>query len=346
MAHPEVDNRTPLAFELLHATDEQGAPTIVPIVKATYEIRAGAVHLAENQRPVNLSGEPWGRAECPSWKYEPEGAPSKPGTDVVLVGSACAPRAVTRDLEVSFRAGTMQQVVRVFGDRRWVKRLGGGIGMTDPEPFDRVPLVWERAFGGWDRTDPDPARHTFEPRNPVGVGFHAGRGSFVEGSSAPNLEDPSRLVSKFTDRPPPVGFGFVGPSWKPRSDFAGTYDGEWMRSRMPLLPTDFDRRFYNAAPVPLISATKLRGGESVAVSGATRDGNVSFRLPRVPPPRLTLTFAGRRSLSLEGALDTVIVNTDEALLFLLWRPELPAPATPHPVRNVCVDVEGVPLHSC
>src|SRR5208337_4822029 len=96
-----------------------------------------------------------------------------------------------------------------------------GVAITPPEPFERIPLVWERAFGGWDRSHADPAKHTCEPRNPVGTGFRQKHGHPEEGVRVPNLEDPRYPSRHYGDAPPPAGFGFTGPSWQPRAAFAG-----------------------------------------------------------------------------------------------------------------------------
>lgn len=342
MGHPAIDNRTPFAFEPVFVADEEGRPVVVPVVKATYEIgRGGRLALAETQLPISLAGERNGPPGEASWKYEPETALTKPATDVVLVGSAHAAKSITRELDVTFRVGTLEKTVHVSGERTWFKRIGGGIGTKGPEPFERIPLVWERAFGGWDRTHAKPEKHTFEPRNPVGRGF----GPFAEGAPLPNLEDPRHPVRKPGDTPPPAGFGFVSADWPPRAALAGTYDAAWMRTRMPLLPRDFDRRFFNAAAPGLVSAQHLRGDEPVLVRHATPEGELSFRLPRVPAPECTLTFTRKPARRLETQLDTVIVNADESLLLLLWRGSVPVLAAPHEVSAIVVAAEGIPIHT-
>ena len=138
--------------------------------------------------PVNVRGEYWGDPEMSSYKYEPETAFIKPATDIVLIGHAYAPKPRVTEVDVSLRVGPMEKVVRVVGDRYWVKRFGMTF-KTKPEPFERMPLIYERAFGGWDRSHPNPEKHSFEPRNPVGTGFRAKRGKFEEGIRLPNLED-------------------------------------------------------------------------------------------------------------------------------------------------------------
>ena len=346
MAHPAIDNQTPFAFAPVFVADEDGRPVVVPVVKATYEIgRAGRLALAEAQMPVNLAGELHGPPGASSWKYEPEIALAKPGTDVVLIGAAHAAARITRELDVSFRLGTLEKTVHVSGDRTWVKRIGGGIGTTDPTPFESIPLVWERAFGGWDRAHAAPEKHVCEPRNPVGTGFRHRRSGFEEGLSLPNLEDPRHLLRSFGDTPPPAGFGFVSPDWQPRAAFAGTYDAAWMRTRMPRLPRDFDRRFFNAAAPGLVSATPLRGDEPVLVRHATAAGELAFRLPRVPAPRCTIASNRRADQHVETRLDTVIVDTGASRLLLLWRGPAPVPAAPHEVSAIVVEAEGIPIHT-
>jgi hypothetical protein len=322
VGHPAIDNGTPFAVEPLFLADEEGRPIVVPVVKATYAIGPRGASLAEAQEPVKPEGEPWGDPAESSYRYEPECAFAKPATDVVLVGSAVAPKPGTAELLVAFQVGPVKKGVRVLGDRAFYK-AAGGIGVTRPIPFERVPLRWERAFGGWDRSHPDPRKHDLERRNPVGVGFRAADSRYEEGLRCPNLEDPARPLKGWGDRPPPAGFGFTSPSWEPRSRWAGTYDERWTNERAPLLPKDFDRRFLNAAAPGLVAPGYLRGDEPVLVTGATVTGGVSFHLPGVEPPRVVVEHRGRPDAEAATSLDTVIVDVDAGRLFLLWRTQVP-----------------------
>src|SRR5262249_50414365 len=157
--------------------------------------------LAEKQVPVNMAGEFWGKPEDSSYKYEPEIATHKLATDVVLVGHAHVPHPTTQ-IDVKLAVGSLQKTVRVIGDRYWSRSFGEP-GMTSPEPFERMPLTYERAFGGWDRSAPDPKEHSYEPRNPVGTGFRAKQGRFEDCIRLPNLEDPHHLIKSYGDMPPP-----------------------------------------------------------------------------------------------------------------------------------------------
>jgi len=341
MGHAAVENKTPFAFENLFLTDEEARPIFVPIQKATYTLGVDeGVQLAETPIPILPAGVPNGNPGKSSYRYEPESAFIKPATDVILIGHAHAGRVTTALLQVRFRVGGLEKTVQVIGDRYWVKSLGGEYS-SPPEPFEKIPLIYERAFGGWDRSHPDPNMHAFEPRNPVGTGFRSKHGKFEDGIRLPNIEDPKNLIRNYGDTPPPAGFGFTSPDWQPRASFAGTYDEQWTNERMPLLPKDFDRRFFNAASPGLIAPGYLKGDEAVLVENASPRGTISFNLPGVPPPECRVQLVGNRDVRVETKLDTVIINTDEDLLILIWRGHLAVRNGPHDVVSIQIQAEGV-----
>jgi hypothetical protein len=334
MSHATCITDGPVAVEQMFPSDEEGRLLFVPVIKATYNILDhGRLALSEQQIPVSVGGEHWGKPGESSYKYEADVAFMKPSTDVVLVGSAYAPGARSTQTDVRFSVGPVQKIVRVFGDRYWLRTLGMML-MSPPLPFERIPLVYERAFGGWDRSDPDPETHTCEPRNPVGTGFRSKHGKPEDGAPLPNLENPQYCIQSYGDAPPPAGFGFTSPNWQPRSDFAGTYDDAWKKGRMPLLPKDFDRRFFNGASPGLVASGYLNGDESVLIENASLDGAIAFNLPGVPPPRCRIEMKRAADLHLETKLDTIIVNTDERVLFLVWRAHTILRNGPHDVVSL------------
>jgi hypothetical protein len=310
------------------------------VAKATYAIVQGSrLQLAEKQAKLELAGKHWGDPETSSLKFEPEVALTKPATDVVLIGHAWAPASGTGDLLVQFRVGAWSKSVRVFGDRVWSKSFGIA-KVPKPQTFEKVPLIYERAFGGWDRTPENPERHKFEPRNPVGVGFHSKHGHWNDGAPLPNLEDPERPIHGWKDAPPPAGFGFIAPSWQPRAGYAGTYDAAWEKNRKPLLPADFDPRFFSAASPGLVASGFLAGNEAVVIDNASRDGRVAFDLPGVPPPHGRIQCTSGVVHDVQTRLDTVIVDTDANLVYLLWRGRQVLKSGPHDVAALGIEVPG------
>ncbi len=341
MPHPDIESSA-FAVVPLFTSDEAGAPLLVPLVQSTYAIIAPdrLRRLDEQPRP-SLTGELWGEdAGVSSYRVEPPVAFAKPSTDVVLVGHAQAHGGPHRELIVTFRVGPVAKQVRVTGDRAWVRAVGA-VRATDPRPFARMPLCYERAFGGWDRTSADPAAHAFEPRNPVGAGFRLPASPFEEGLRLPNLEDPADPLTRPGAVVRPAGFGFLSADWEPRRSLAGTYDEAWQKERMPLYPKDFDRRFFNAGSPGLVTATHLRGDEPVVVENASPLGRLSFRLPgeRVPPCRVQLSYGPAIEVPL--ALDTVIVDTDAGRVILLRRGHVKLRSGPHDVRSIRIEGESV-----
>jgi len=319
VGHPHIDNDTPFAFEPLFVSDEELRPVVVLIVKATFGFdSSGVLRLADEQIPVNVSGERWSDAEASSYKYEPETALCKLSTDVALIGHARPPHGGVKQIDVTLKVGPVQKTARVTGSRYWVWTKYGVV-MSSAADLRTVPLTWENAFGGRDEARSTPACEVLEPRNPVGTGFGTPLTKEGDRVRLPNIEDPNQLIDRYGASVAPTGFGFTSPNWAPRAGFAGTYDDHWAKTRKPLLPVDFDRRFFNGAAPGLVASGYLRGDEDVVVLNASPTPQLAFRLPGVPPPRCRVVVRGSQDTELMTNLDTVIVNADEQQLILLWR---------------------------
>lgn len=337
MGHAQHDNRTPFRLEPLFVADEEGRPMLVCVVKGTFDVdRTGHVRLADEQVALEVSGERWDLVpndpdEPPSWRFEPELAWTKPATDVVFVGHAHAPDGRTSVLDVGVSVGPLTKVARVFGERVWV-RAAGDVVSTRPLPFQRIPLVYERAFGGVCREGPAPAG--FEVRNPAGVGFLRDGAPIRDRSPLPNIEDPRAPIRHPRERPSPICFGYTSPHWQPRAAFAGTFDAAWHAQRKPLLPRDFDRRHLCAASAGLIARGHLRGDERVSVIGLVPQGRLVFDLPGVPPPRLRVAFVSGPDRIPPMVLDTLVFDLDAGRFFVLWRADVVLARGPHDVRAI------------
>jgi len=187
-------------------------------------------------------------------------------------------------------------------------------------------------------------KHTFDERNPFGRGFLA-KGGRVDGLALPNIEDPLAPMRTPADKPAPVGFGFSCAQWQPRAAFAGTYDEAWSAERAPLLPENFDRRFLNGASTGLVAPGYLRGDEPVIGTGVTKSGRLAFKLPGQAPPVFRVRLRSRDDEAPPAHLDTVIVNTDDNKLILIWRAEVVLDGGPHDVLSIGVDAPTSPRES-
>src|SRR6266540_1614756 len=159
----QFKNSTPFAGMMYVVPDAEGIDTAFAVVKATL-LLGERLSLAEKQLPVTLADEYHGEPDKTSIKNPSNLSLIKPATDVLLLGTAYAPRGRgTTRMDVSLRAGPLHKTIRVFGDRMWEKR-GVVPSMSDPAPFETMPLVWERAYGGADNKGKELRA---EVRNPV-----------------------------------------------------------------------------------------------------------------------------------------------------------------------------------
>jgi hypothetical protein len=230
--------------------------------------------------------------------------------------------------------GPLDKTVRVTGDRRW-RQSATGYSATAPEPFTLMPLVWERAFGGRDET----ARGVVvDARNPVGTGFRDPAGdSAIDGTPLPNVEDPQELVVTWKQHPVPACFAPVSRHWEPRRFFAGTYDEQWEQQRAPILPTDFDTRYFHFAPAGLVSPIPFQGGEPVRIWGMAPDRVIDLTLPAV---RLEVTYRFETARERKPAvLDTVMILPEAGELHLVWRAALTTDKRTLQVREIRARVD-------
>jgi hypothetical protein len=200
-----------------------------------------------------------------------------------------------------------------------------------------MPLVYERAFGGRDTKSDQPERD-WEWRNPVGCGF-AASAAHSEGLALPNIEDPRHLIGSWSDRPPPAGFGALACHWQPRASFAGTYGDEWRRNRQPLLPDDFDERFFQCAPVEQQAPTHLHGGEPVVLLNLTPGGELRFNLPKLYFGFETRFYDHAREIHKHRKLHTVIIEPDLSRVSMVWHSPLPCPFRGNKLKETIVTLK-------
>ncbi|MEQ8398370.1 DUF2169 domain-containing protein [Thalassobaculum sp.] len=194
----------------------------------------------------------------------------KPQGEVVVIGDAAAPggQPVTQ-MAVEFSVGSVRKRLTVFGDRHW-ELFNDGAVFTKPLPFERMPLVWERAFGG-----PDFAA------NPAGTG-DAAQAALSEGRVVrlPNIEDAANLILDVGHAPDPVGVAPMDVMVPARQRYAGTYDDAWLKNHYPGHAVDFDWAFYNTVPSDQWTTGFFVGDERIRIAGMHPDHPViESRLP-------------------------------------------------------------------
>jgi hypothetical protein len=324
-----LDNRTGFQGEMVPSQDADGRFLLTVVIKATYLIDVqGRLAVPAIQNTVNFADEYLGPPGTSSIGHASDIALFKGSTDIALVGSAHAPHGTqVTEMPVELAIGPVRKRLLVFGDRVWSNRLGL-LSISEPAPFSSMPLTYERAFGGKDQ-------ERQEERNPVGVGFHLTKPDV--GSRLPNIEDPANLISCWSDRPAPQGFGFLPGDWQPRKSYVGTYDDRWKEEQFPLPPHDFDHQYFLAAHPDLRCTPYLSGDEAVEVIGASPYGPLRFSLPG-KSVALSVQFRTGKPQRRLAALDTITLSPDEGKLHMVWRHIIHCP-------KKILDVEAVTAFS-
>ncbi len=334
----QIHNKCPFAPAISVFPNERGIETLSVIVKGSFAIRRTLAVAAEQAAPFQMDHY-WGEPVRSSLKYASEMQLAKPTTDVAVVGQAWAPGGrPTGELDVRFAIAEKEHQLRVFGRRHWKQ---GAI--TPPEPFERMPVVYEYAFGGRQAPGEDGREVTAEERNPLGKGFRGRRSDEdMEGAQLPNIEDPRCLMSEVGDEAAPAGFGFIASAWLPRRRYAGTYDEAWQKNRSPYLPDDFDPRFLNAAHPDLVFDRYLQGGEPVELDNMSGRGPLRFRLPTCKL-KIGVRIAGTTQTP-PANLETVLIEPESDRLGMTWHASLPCDKKTLKIERVQIDMLSLDLH--
>ncbi len=301
----ELTNATGMAADYALGMQPDGRELVVIVVKGTFAIPGdrGEPKLLEEQPlliPADFfAGEPGRSAPLAESDY----APIKRKCDILLNGTAHSPggKPATR-VTVALRIGSLSKSFDVVGKRVWKTK-------EEPEPFTTRPISYDRAFGG-----------PLYAANPVGIGSFPSPEA-AEGNPLPDTEETGKPVTDPKGDYRPMSFGPIGRSWQPRAKLAGTYDQNWTDNVCPFLPSDFDERYYQAAPEDQ-QTDLLQGGEEVELTNLTPEGRLAFSLPKRTIPVLFARKDGEK-VSRALSLDTVLVEPDHRRFALTWRAAVP-----------------------
>jgi len=211
--------------------------------------------------------------------------------EVILLGKAYVPGAhrPAPATMVNLSVGSVERELLVVGDRQWTN---GGSVMTEPEPFETMPLTWDRAFGGTAvvEIDEESFLEVADPRNRAGRGFDAeaaaeGLDGTFEAPSGyprldrqrrlPNLEDPENRIQSPDDSPDPVCWATLPMTSGLRMQQVVEDIPEDELTSQRLLQED--AILHRAHPEWVIPVPPREA--RVTLRNATPDGLLSFRMP-------------------------------------------------------------------
>lgn len=233
-------------------------------------------------------------------RYSSDIGLAKVGTDVLLSGDAIS-RVPVAAMDVAVKVKSRVVPLRVHGQRLFYSGAFG-VAIGKAQPFERMAIVYERAYGGMSAD-----LSLVDYRNPSGVGV-ARNGAELADKLAPQIEHPERPHTSASDRHPPVGFGPIMTHWSPRREHAGTYDARWRAQRMPLLPEDHDPRHGNVAHPSLQFQEHLSPGDTIGIQGMSLEALV-FALPAMRVVVAGSYQSGEREMQ-RPLIDTVWIQPE------------------------------------
>jgi hypothetical protein len=256
--------------------------------------------LAPMQEPLSSNGEPYGELGASAGEL----APFKPRADVLLVGHAHAPRGVPAEqLLARARIGPVRKALSITGDRTWVPSFDG-LRPSPPVPFRRMPLRYERA---------------------VRVGENLGGVDILSqgaelGRALPNI---AAIADQGGETP---GFAPLPLPWRARRWGAGDAGVMWA-SRVGLAagppPAGFDFRVLNAAPAEQ-QLDEIPPGVEIQLENLHPEQPwLETRLPALRVRIFRKPSRGERVVEVPARCDTLILDCDRALCFLVWRGAVP-----------------------
>lgn len=300
-----------------------GHPTHILVVKASYKYdRDGTVTPLEQSTPLCKQDQyPDDDSQLHAPEQANECVPFKSGSEILLYARAwCTkPRPAFR-VRAELRTDTgieWEKSLVIIGRREWKNTLLGP-APTEPEPLNNLLICYEHAFGGCHPDDPNDAWST----NPVGVGYRGRAGHRIasKGISLPQVENPERLMVRSGQHGETQGYGPIPSHWQPRQKaFAGMNDDKAAQGKYPY-DSPLPETAYHSAPADQWFDRPLEGPATLTLTGLTEG------LPEHQPlalswpiPRLAVTVTDETRHDLLLAADTLVVDTEQQRLHLLYR---------------------------
>jgi hypothetical protein len=190
------------------------------VVKASFSLQTSPMTPAAVAEPFHASdvhhrGQPMAHVTAAS-----DYVPWKTRIDVTALGHACAVDANPAP-EVNARFALLAEGKPLFD--KPVRAVGERAGPdAAPRPFTKMPIVYERAYGG-----------SATPANPIGRG--------TDDDEQPNLVDPTNVWR-------PAGYGPISSLWPLRARRLGVTMRRALDAPIVELPPTFDTAYFQSAP--------------------------------------------------------------------------------------------------
>jgi hypothetical protein len=301
-----------------------GRELLVVAVKATYQLRANGNEpvLCEVQEELVESDTFTGEPGFSATKYEVDYAHWKPQCDVLVNGSAHSPGGrPTSAVTVGLRVGVVNKRFNVVGDRQLVDTFLM-VAPSPVTPFTTMPISYDRAYGGTDKSPKKPDQVMTYLKNPIGVGYYpVSDRQALSGKPLPNTEQIGIPVTSVSDDYLPMSFSPLGRNFAERIPYAGTYNDDWLKTRAPFFPDNFDYRYFQSAPADQ-QIPHPNGGEEIVLENLTPEGVTTFCIPQKSMPVLFIPYRGK-DRPVDAVMDTILIEPEQNRFMVTWRASLP-----------------------
>ena len=233
--------------------------------------------------------------------------------------------------------------------------------LTSPKAVRSVPIRYDYAYGGTMQFDEASTPDGNEPLqclhadNPFGRGYVSTPANLkrLTGNSsarakkllkrwrkthrvfdAPQIEWPKHPLPSDPTQPYPLaGWGTVSKHAKLRLKYTGTFDQRWREERHPLLPEDFNTRYWNGAH-PTLQFETLPSDAHIELHRVIPASRRSDQILRIKLPGLRFIAKYQDHTMTDTAvspmrMDTVHIDVENNTLTLLYRNNLPPLAQPN-----------------
>ncbi len=282
-------------------------------------------HLIPMLEPPELvqADEHYAKPTTSSLKQALETMPFKQGSEIYLYGTACPERENLTAMEVGmgikFTDGhKWKKVLRVFGERRWKKTLVNYI-LDEPGYVERIPLQYEYAYGGAETEQDDGYA-----ANLAGMGYNP-HSRQLSSELLPRIEIGPNFLTGPTQKTIPAGFAPLPIFWEPRLSEIGDPVDEPMEQGGCPYSESAAPCVHNVAPQDQRFKQTFQGGEVIylraLVPGVNHQDAVKLTLPTLHPQLYTII--NNRTEELTPVCDTVVINTDEKTMSMIFRVGIP-----------------------
>ncbi len=311
----QLINHTPFPAQMFKTSlDDENKYAMSIAVRITYDIVDGKAIISKDQ-VWDLKREIW-RSEYGI--IESDDVFKRGGVDILLFGNAQAPDgSETRQMNVEVRLNNeLINKVVVFGDRVWEKSILG-MSISTPIPFTKMPVSLENAFGG--KAEWDGLAIPYG-NNPYGKGYNHLKEDFI-GKSLPNIEDPGKLIKKWTDRPDPVGVACLPALCELHARNNMVFkDGKIVSS---------NARFFNTA-FPEMIVNSVKENDTIGITGMSSKPFV-FKVPK-ELLKMKVTM-GERTKEWEMYIEQIGIIIDKKQAFMTFRYPINYTMIPHETRK-------------